>query len=884
MSTSKRARGAENNKENTNWTISYTPEKPVKKPRRVGRSLTNLEIAEARAKYAEQRAAADAAAAAQAKVAADEERARVSKDHQEKLGRVLTKIGEEGLTLSEFVTGIMESKDQQQSALASRVLGRHGCEMVDSMVRKRPDILQDWVHQSALPLYAAEGKSLASNFHPDTSQGLSNFLQNWSMDSIVERAERLAPRFWQVLQHIGQVGDPAKEKEDRRRDAGLVFGTVNGMTAQTINERSSELGQMTGFFLLASGATRTSLASERLDKLRNLAKTKAFMIVWDNLNIPFRVSEQRHDSKDTFENGTTASFIPLYGVNYGEIPLESIPIRDNRRPVFDFNTSDKLPSHEQTKDLEASWLYHIKDILFDFYPNLRAKFRSEIDPPPSILSIPVHKTEHYPLPAMKIDESSLDGTLDVIDSIIVKTLQLSEDDIRKHGVVLCGGDQLTISLIDKASASRRDDRSLLDNISRWIFGQLGLFHIKLAACRMLANEYWGKVNGRAPWSLWKINTLLCRKPITVGWKAKKVAPFRPTWELTMKFALPANILDGFRIHCPCDSLDDWVSRVEHLQDINEIALKVKADLVSRRRVYALRKKEDSDRDIPLENIILFNCDALTLREFAAAIKRGDVGSVVVVLSHWMVEFRGAGSMPKYADALFELLGRLKRMDPIMRNAFLMNWLVNTTGCPNAFKEVDLLQEHQNMWAKVIYNARGSNRSWDWLSMVSLSIYTLRDVIHNVQQAFKVPHNGNSHTSPDTQRDINTVRSYLEEKKLQTFWPTRPFNEDTTPARNLFAVGAAYSNTPRAYKNFSRDKRHVYNKGVPDIHLAPEETTSNGNDDNETDEFDDDSAANVTETFDITLDDLALDDEEYVAMVSFMEGARDMAREMSNVMD
>jgi len=81
-------------------------------------------------------------------------------------------------------------------------------------------------------------------------------------------------------------------------------------------------------------------------------------------------------------------------------------------------------------------------------------------------------------------------------------------------------------------------------------------------------------------------------------------------------------------------------------------------------------------------------------------------------------FRGTGKMPKYADALFHLLAHLKRMDPCLRydplfcsyycnayfifvrNAFLKNWLANLSGKVNGFKEMDLLQEHQNFWAKV----------------------------------------------------------------------------------------------------------------------------------------------------------------------------------------
>jgi hypothetical protein len=188
----------------------------------------------------------------------------------------------------------------------------------------------------------------------------------------------------------------------------------------------------------------------------------------------------------------------------------------------------------------------------------------------------------------------------------------------------------------------------------------------MAGDRMVTNEYWGTANSKSPWSLWKVNTLLARKHISAGWKAKKLPPFRETWELILRLALPANILDGFRLYCGADSLECWVSQVRERASIHEVAVKVKAELCSARRVSRLRHLPDEKRDIPLENIILFNRDALILRELGAAIKRGDVGSVINVLSHWMVMFRGTGSMPKYADALFHLLVHLKQMHPKLR--------------------------------------------------------------------------------------------------------------------------------------------------------------------------------------------------------------------------
>jgi len=66
-----------------------------------------------------------------------------------------------------------------------------------------------------------------------------------------------------------------------------------------------------------------------------------------------------------------------------------------------------------------------------------------------VLQIPIHKTEQYPLPAMHIDESSLEGTLGVLDKIICVELGLTEDDIKKHGIIPCAGDQLSKLLLDK---------------------------------------------------------------------------------------------------------------------------------------------------------------------------------------------------------------------------------------------------------------------------------------------------------------------------------------------------------------------------------------------------------------------------------------------------
>jgi hypothetical protein len=250
-----------------------------------------------------------------------------------------------------------------------------------------------------------------------------------------------------------------------------VIATVICLLGQTHNQRSTVFQTTVCIYLLACGASRSqfdvlnhagfslsyssaikkikALGQERLQEIVGIAHTQAFMIIWDNLNIAFRVGEQRHDSKDHFDNGTTATLVPLWNIKHGDLSLSLKPCRDSRLPILHFEPTDLVPTIQEIKDLEAAHLWHIEDILYNAFPELRKRFGSTIPPPPSSLSIPVHKTEQYPLPAMHVDESSLEGTLKVIDSIMRDTLQMSAEDVRKHGLVMCAGDQLTISLLDK---------------------------------------------------------------------------------------------------------------------------------------------------------------------------------------------------------------------------------------------------------------------------------------------------------------------------------------------------------------------------------------------------------------------------------------------------
>lgn len=251
------------------------------------------------------------------------------------------------------------------------------------------------------------------------------------------------------------------------------------MLAQCRNEKSSQIQTVTGIFLFACGASKAlfdvlnhsgfclsytqtieklkDLSNERLELIRDLVRRRVCLIVYDNVNIAFRVGEQTQDSKDHFDNGTTATLIPLYDVDRGELPLSLLPPRVTRRTTFDFDPcADVFPAGKQVEEIYACMVHHAEEIFLDAHPEVRKQLGEcpELDAP-MVQAIPIHKTKQYPLPAALIDKSTIDGTLDVIDHIFFRTLKLSEDEIRQHGIFFVHGDQLTCALLDTVCSSFR---------------------------------------------------------------------------------------------------------------------------------------------------------------------------------------------------------------------------------------------------------------------------------------------------------------------------------------------------------------------------------------------------------------------------------------------
>ncbi|KAJ7766218.1 hypothetical protein B0H16DRAFT_1309497 [Mycena metata] len=263
----------------------------------------------------------------------------------------------------QFFEDFFASTDREISRQASRLMNDHGTDFLDLMHAKRPDIVERWALKTTLPIIAAEGRSLSDLLRPDSTQTYTSRLKTWSLERMIAEATVAAPNLCELLMLMGMTSEVG------RQDNKLVLVTVLCMLAQSQNERANEFQEIMGTYFLACSTPRRQfdvlahagltvsyskaindlkgLSAEGLARLRRMVQEKACMIVWDNLNIAFKVSEQRHNSKDSFENGTTGTLILLYGVLRGELELELLEPRITRKPVIDFEPVDTLPSAEQ---------------------------------------------------------------------------------------------------------------------------------------------------------------------------------------------------------------------------------------------------------------------------------------------------------------------------------------------------------------------------------------------------------------------------------------------------------------------------------------------------------------------------------------------------------
>ncbi|KEP47850.1 hypothetical protein V565_141850 [Rhizoctonia solani 123E] len=491
--------------------------------------------------------------------------------------------------------------------------------------------------------------------------------------------------------------------------------TANGEASKNIQSKPGRVG-------LVRELSRCCRESAR----RN-AEDGCGAVVIDNINFVAQVSKQTMGHKDVQENGTCATLYRPPGITADNLNLDELRKGYAEAPPPDITDLDLTP--DEYILLNKSNLHTVLSIIIDHGGDEYAKFKKylEAECPESNEKMPIERTAAYPIPAMNVNEGRVDGIIQV-DQLIRKELATpppvsqpspsQSNPSNPRLVRLYAGDQLTLAHLRSAIAwklgSELTEHSLDD-----IELVPGLFHVEMTAVSMILEQYWNNTANSSlnPGSLRFHNTILGRKPITIT----NAPPFRTSLDL-ISVSLYARVLAGLPISAGFSSWDEFTT---DLMSTNGVSLGIYEAAWNRlcgvwcilqmNNVTPNSPATSPQGDTVLESAILFNEDALLLRNFVDSVKRGDSGRIITILKVWALSFRSTRHT-KYSYELMIFIHKLKHIwTPGLRTAILRSWLVNPSGRARGFHAVDLLQEHMNLLIKTIYKARGSNDSWEWLA-------------------------------------------------------------------------------------------------------------------------------------------------------------------------
>lgn len=426
-----------------------------------------------------------------------------------------------------------------------------------------------------------------------------------------------------------------------------------------------------------------SLSREAAKKVKESVRTLKTALAYDNFDISFQVAQPTIENRNTFVSMTSATAIPLFDI------VNSSPLRcsaemwnkDPRNPLLvnipsKYDANDLLEFHIQSTASTRSpgkrlsrflenYAWHVRDILIQNVASFK-HFSKENGQPETINQIPVHQTRQIPFRAMNIKESTTDGNIDVVESLLRQggigepadeEFDSTKDvDISEH-VILFHGDLLTKERLDSVRDSRRIEATPKNRFQYVVFIP-GLFHFKMACADALWRTWIQPTDGRKdPNSLFQHTGIL--RPDETG-KIVSKPGFRRMHDL-LYHDLCASMLDCWRIESQCStSLEDFaqlnLSWDQIVRMSEDIVLKYVASTAN---LTGERQKPAAECDQVFENQKLRNRDELLYAEVSHAMNAGDIGRVEETFIHWIYIFRATGKH-KYASHMLQFMIDLRK--------------------------------------------------------------------------------------------------------------------------------------------------------------------------------------------------------------------------------
>ncbi|KAI9432877.1 hypothetical protein BJY52DRAFT_1207806 [Lactarius psammicola] len=248
-----------------------------------------------------------------------------------------------------------------------------------------------------------------------------------------------------------------------------------------------------------------SMSTDSAQKIWESLRSLKVAMAYDNFDINFKTSEPTIAHRSSFVSATSATAIPLVGVEsidalrcsaalWSVDPRNSLP---SATPIsfdeFDLlkfhvmDTYDHCAPEKEFSPQQEAFAWHIREILIN-HGQYFAHLSGRLGAPESVLMIPLTKTEQIPMRSMKIKQSSVDGNIEVMENLLRQGglgdptdpgFDTSGDVDVSDFVLLIHGELLMKEHLDTV----RDSWRIEDTPRDW------LFHYKMACVDALWRTY-----------------------------------------------------------------------------------------------------------------------------------------------------------------------------------------------------------------------------------------------------------------------------------------------------------------------------------------------------------------------------------------------------------
>ena len=263
--------------------------------------------------------------------------------------------------------------------------------------------------------------------------------------------------------------------------------------------------------------TLRALSASAQLMIRQKARLRAFLLIYDNINRMHRAWDPDFGQRDGMDSGTAATFIELMNCDVGKA-FDPQALKDARDAgLREKLTTDVLYDRIDMEQLNGVMALHCLTFLIaetavlaphQAFINLlfRTKYAKHRMPDG-------HITSMHPLATSSHDEGSAQGNRDVLDDLLLRQLGMDKSEVEKL-LIIVGGDQSTVEKIRTLQKFLSDCPHGYSRYG-WVLPLIQLWHMGWADLERVLSTHWGRTATNSETgdmsSFYFINTILKRK-------------------------------------------------------------------------------------------------------------------------------------------------------------------------------------------------------------------------------------------------------------------------------------------------------------------------------------------------------------------------------------